>query len=102
MLVMSLNSDERVVKIGTFLYGGEAECDLRIVSRPVQFGTGDYEDEAEVCDDIVQETFYVQYGSSISRGVFNAGGGSFATLHAAISHVEAMPGFGNTVRWIDV
>jgi hypothetical protein len=96
---MALLPAERVVRTGTFLYDGHVECDVRIVLSPVRFGTGDYEDPPEVSNDVDQDTFYIHYGSTTSRGVFTAGGGSFATLSAAITHAEAMPGFGNSVRW---
>ena len=100
-LRMELSSGESVVRAGTFLDDGQVVCDLRIVLSPVRFGTGDYEDPPEVSDDVDQDTFYIQYGSTTSRGVFNAGGGGFPTLSAAVAHVESMPGFGNTVRWIE-
>ena len=92
---MELSSAESVVQVGIFLYDGEVTCNLRIVLSPVRFGTGDHEDPPEVSDDADQDTFYIQYGSATSRGVFNAGGGGFPTLSAAVAHVEAMPGFGN-------
>jgi hypothetical protein len=97
---MSLFPGESVVQAGTFLYDDQVECDLRIVLSPVRRGTGDYEDPPEVSDDVDQDTFYIQYGSTTSRGVFNTGGGDFPTLSAAVAHVESMSGFGNTVRWI--
>ncbi len=100
-LPMKLSPGESVVQAGTFLYDGQVVCDLRIVLGPVRRGTGDYEDPPEVSDDADQDTFYIQYGSTTSRGVFNAGGGGFPTLSAAVAHVESMPGFGNTVRWIE-
>ena len=99
---MQLSRGESVVQAGTFLYDGQVVCDLRIVFSPVRRGTGDYEDPPEVSDDVHQDTFYIQYGSTTSRGVFNAGGGGFPTLSAAVAHVESMPGFGNTVRWTEV
>ena|ERR1700742_3296059 len=99
---MELSLGESVVQAGTFLYDGEVLCDLRIVLSPVRFGTGDHEDPPEISDDAVQDTFYIQYGSTTARGIFNAGGGGFSTLSAAVAHVEAMPGFGQTVRWAEL
>jgi hypothetical protein len=46
-LRMELSSGESVVQVGTFLYDGEAVCDLRIVLNSVRRGTGDYEDPPE-------------------------------------------------------
>ena len=99
---MELSLGESVVQAGTFLHDGELVCDLRIVLSPVRFGTGDHEDPPEISDDAVQDTFYIQYGSTTARGIFNAGGGGFSTLSAAVAHVEAMPGFGRTVRWAEL
>ena len=70
--------------------------------KPIRFGTGDHEDPPEISDDVVQDTFYIQYGSTTARGVFNAGGGGFSSLSAAVAHVEAMPGFGQTVSWTEL
>ena len=95
----SLNPNEKIVATGTFLYAGTIECDLRIVFGPIRYGSGDYEDESEIANDSVADTYYVQYGSTTQRGIFNAGGGSFPSLAEARSAVEAAPGIGPTVRW---
>jgi hypothetical protein len=96
---MQLSSADLVVKTGTFLYDGAVICDLRIVRRPIRFGTGDDEDPPEIRDDLVQDTFYVEYGSTTQRGVFNSGGGAHPTLLTAIAHAEAAPGIGKTIAW---
>lgn len=93
-----LNTNEKVVAAGTFVYAGH-ECALRIVFSPVRYGTGDDEDEAEIADDRTVDTFYIQYGSTTQPGVFNAGGGGHPSLAAARSAAEAAPGIGSTVRW---
>jgi hypothetical protein len=98
---MSLFPGESVVQAGTFLYDDQVVCDLRIVLSPVRYGSGDYEDPPEMADDVNQDTFYIQYGSTTARGVFNASGGGFPTLSAAVAHVESVPGFGSTVRWTE-
>lgn len=72
---MELSPGESVVQAGTLLYDGQVVRDLRIVLSPVRRGTADYEDPPEVSDDVDQDKFYIQYGSTTSRGVFNAGGG---------------------------
>ena len=96
---MQLSSTDVVVMEGTFLYDGTVVCDLRIVRRPTRFGTGDYEDPPEFRDDLVQDTFYLEYGSTTQRGVFSAGGGGHPSLSAAMAQAEAAPGFGSTVTW---
>ena len=95
----SLNPGETVVATGTFTYGA-VECDLRIVLSPIRYGSGDYEDEPEIGNDVVQDTYYVQYGSVTQRGVFHAGGGGYPSLIEARLAVEAAPGIGPTVIWL--
>ena len=87
-----------MVATGTFVYAG-TECDLRIVLSPVRYGSGDYEDELELANDSLTDTYYVQYGSVTERGIFNAGGGGYLSLAEARSAAEAAPGIGTTVRW---
>ncbi|HEX6706560.1 MAG TPA: hypothetical protein VF169_17505 [Albitalea sp.] len=95
----SLASNETVVKEGTFLYDGEIECDIRIVHSPVRYGSGDHEDPPEVENDLAQSTFYIQYGSTTERAVFNSGGGGYPTLAEAVAAAAASPGIGSTIRW---
>ncbi len=90
-----------VVKRGTFLYAGAVECDVRIVFSPVRFGSGDDEDLTEVRDDIAAPTFYVEFGSTTERGIFNAGGGGYPLPAAAQAAAEAALGCSTSVRWCD-
>jgi hypothetical protein len=94
-----LNYGEAVVKVGVYLYDGTVECDLRIIRTAVCYGSGDYEDSADIADDQQCETFYVQYGSTTERGKFNARSGAFLTVDDAIAAVEKIPGVGNSGRW---
>ncbi len=94
-----LLENETVVLEGTFLYDGEVECDIRIVRSPVRYGSGDYEDAAEIRDDVEEETFYIEYGSTTQRGAFNAGGGGYKSLAEAIAGAEVTPGVGPSIRW---
>jgi hypothetical protein len=63
------------------------------------YGSGDYEDPPEVTNDLQRETFYIQYGSTAQRGVFNAGGTSYPSLAEAVAGAESAPGIGSTIRW---
>lgn len=95
----SPDTREKVVATGIFLYAGTIECDLRIVLSPIRYGSGDYEDEPDIAHDSVGDTYYVQYGSTTQRGIFNAGGGAYPSLEEARAAAESAPGIGPTVRW---
>ena len=80
-----------VVKEGTFLYDGTVECDLRITYSPMQFGTGEYEDAPEICEDVERDTYYLHFGSTTQRGVYTGGGGGYPTLAEAIAAKDLNP-----------
>jgi hypothetical protein len=88
---------DRVVASATWLYGGTAICDVRIVFSPICFGSGDEDDPPEMMHDVQRDTFYVEYGSTVERGVFNNGGGGFKSLREAMRHVESML---QDVQWL--
>jgi hypothetical protein len=94
-----VHGKEVVVKVGTYLYDGSVECDIRIVRSPTRYGSGDYEDLPEVENDMKVDTFYVQYGSTTERDRFNAGGGGYSSLADAIAGAEAAPGIGKSIVW---
>jgi len=94
------NFEHNIVKQGTFLYDELVECDIRIIFSKIHYGTGDYEDPPEIANDLVQDTFYLQYGSTTQRGVYNAGGGGFPSIEAAIKYAESAAGIGHTIKWL--
>ena len=87
-MVGTPSDDETVVKRGTFLYGGEVTCDVRIVRRPFRPGTGDLEDSPEVALDQPGAWFEVQFGSTTERGRFSSGAGGGSSLEDAMEIVE--------------
>lgn len=99
--MFSLDSTENVVKTGTFLYDDTILCDVRIVYSTFLPGSGDWEDPPELADDQVGEFFYVQWGSTTMRGVFNGGSGGGNSIQEAVAAAESMPGVGRTIVWLD-
>ncbi len=93
------NREFNTVKKGTFLYNELVECDIRIIYSKVRYGTGDYEDSPEFANDTVQDTYYLEYGSTTQRGVYNAGSVGFASIEEATKEAESAVGFGHTVKW---
>ncbi|MDR0779823.1 MAG: hypothetical protein LBF16_03885 [Pseudomonadales bacterium] len=77
------------VKIGTWLYAESVPCEVRIVRHNVLYGTGDYEDEPNICEDQEVECFYVLIQSPVGQS--GRWGGYFPalTLNAAILLTEA-------------
>ena len=95
------DSNETVVKTGTFLYDDTVLCDVRIVYSTISPGSGDWEDPPQLADDQVGDFFGVQWGSTTSRGIFNAGSGGGDSIQEAIAAAESMPGVGRTIVWLD-
>ena len=75
--------------LGTFIYDGTVECDVRIVRSDIRFGTGDHDDPPEIQDDVAIETFYAEYGSTTQKGVFNSMSCGYPSLAEAIAATEA-------------
>jgi hypothetical protein len=84
---MSSQTTERVVKRGTFLYGGSLRCAVEIVQTDFRPGTGDYEDPEEAREDAHGLFFDIRYASAGPRQ-FSSGVAGFESLEAAVSHVE--------------
>lgn len=99
--MLILQEGQEVIKTGTFLYDGQITYDVVIVRGPISYGSGDYEDSPEFADDHERETFYIHYGSTTGRDRYNAGSAARPTLLEAMAAVEAAPGFGPTVKWVD-
>ncbi len=96
---MEITPNETVVMEGTFLYDGKVECDLRIVCSAIRYGSGDYEAPPEIANDVEKTTFYIEFGSTTQRGVFNARGGACDSLDEAMSDAKNTPGIGSSIRW---
>jgi len=75
------------VKKGTWLYDGSISCEVRIVQHSVLYGSGDYEDEANVSEDQETECFYILYQTSVGQPSW-VGGGVALTLDEAILLAE--------------
>lgn len=88
--------DGKVIQEGTFLYDKTIICDIRILKRNCRYGTGDYEDEPEIRDDIEGEFFYVQYGSPTARGRFLSESQVLLSLEDAIQEAARTT---NGTKW---
>jgi hypothetical protein len=89
--------DGIVVAEGTWLYAGSLPSRIVIVRRQTWYGTGDYEDRPEVCDDQDVETFEIVFASPGEPNHFPARGGQYRSLDEARLAAEAK--CGSSVRW---
>ncbi len=82
-------------KIGTWLFGGTVLAHVTIRESDVAYGSGDYEDDPEIQNDMERACFYVRwYSPGDSIGVANSGSdfGPFDSLDAAVAYVAASEG----------
>ena len=77
------------------------DVSVNVPHTPVRYGSGNYEDPPETQNDVEQDTFYVEYGSTTERGVFNSGGSGYPSLADAMAQAESVPDIGSTIRWKD-
>ena len=85
---MNPQTKTKVVKRGTFLYGGTCRCTVEIVQADFRPGTGDYEDPAEIREDARGIFFDIRYASAGPRE-FISGVVGLKSLDAAVAHVES-------------
>ena len=86
------------VKQGSYLYDGTVTCDVRIVRTKMRYGSGDHEDPPEIRDDQPGPCFYIEWGSTTTRGDYQSGGGGYATLADAVRAVEQQV---SGLKWMD-
>ena len=88
--------DAVAVKRGRCVYNNSTEYDVKIVKWNILYGTGDYEDPAEIRDDRIVDCYYVFYEDLIEKGIFNNCGGGFLSVEEAAVSVERIL----AVRWL--
>lgn len=93
-------SDVAVVQEGTWLYDGQVPTGVRIVSWPIRYGSGDWEDPPEIRDDYEIAGFDVQWASPTTPRLYSGFASvRFSTLQEAISHVERAAWASATLEW---
>lgn len=97
---MNIYPGQEIVKQGTFLYADTVTCDIRIVKSPIRFGSGDHEAPPEIAEDRQEECYYIQFGSTTERDIYNAGSIAFSTVAEALQWLSTAPGIGRSVQWL--
>lgn len=83
-----------VLKQGTWLYGGEVVCGVRIVKCDTLLG----EDDAGALEEVPGEFYCFQFSSVNERCDFRGLGPCFLTLADALSQADVLTS--GTVTWI--
>jgi len=89
----------RVVKKGTWLYGGSVPCAVLIMDVPFQPGAIHADGRGNIVrkdPDRPGPWFHVQYGSPVREGKLGSNGGFYASLDEAEAEVERKVG---VVAW---
>ena len=73
-----------VVKQGTWLYAGEIVCELRILRRGWNYGSGDYEDE-KMSEKIKKESFITPNMVSTNSTEYKTRAGGYESLEEAMT-----------------
>lgn len=93
-------SDFTVVKEGTWLYDGNVPTGVRIVSCPVRYGTGDWQDPLDIREDLAEPGFDVQWASATTpRDYGNFASAVFSSLQEAVAYVETSAWAASTLKW---
>lgn len=83
-----------IVKIGICLYGAK-EYRVFVCQSNVFPGTGDYEDETEICEDREINCYCVWFEDYLAKDNLKVNGGYYLSLSEAIQEVESSVGFRN-------
>jgi hypothetical protein len=79
----------KIIKEGIWWYDNSVECSIRIIKWYILYGSGDYEDLLDICNDREVECYYVLYESLTQKGQFTTTRGGFLSLEEAIKDVES-------------
>lgn len=98
MQVKKEDRKEEIVKIGVALYDGVKKYKVRIIKSNIKYGTYDYEDEEEIQNDILNESYYVDFESLTEENTYNGKGFTGNTIEEAIKKVEEL--LKQKIEWI--
>ncbi len=88
--------EQTIVKVGICEYGIK-QYRVFICASDIFYGTGDYEDDEEICNDIEMDCYAVWLEDIINKGSINAGRGYYKTFAEAVNAAETSTGF---IKWI--
>ena len=93
MIQLEFATPERV---GTWLYGGNVACEVRIVRHHTLYGSGDYEDPPEIAEDKELECFYLLFHTPTGSPEWVGGGAALSVREAMVLAEEKL---GPTLVW---
>jgi hypothetical protein len=94
---MTRRDDEKLVRVGTWLYAGHVPAEVQLVRREFTIGTGDYEDPPEIRDSHDVPCYYFLWGHPSEPGVFKAASAQYQSLDDALTAAETIVEGG--IKW---
>ncbi|MDB6064785.1 MAG: hypothetical protein JWR26_993 [Pedosphaera sp.] len=96
MSLMNSEAKYPIVKRGVFTYAGSVQCGVEIAQTDFRPGSGDYEDPAEIQEDVTGTFYEVRFQAAGGDGRFSSGGGYYESVESAMSYVGSLV---SGVRW---
>jgi hypothetical protein len=91
-----MRQDEKIIRTGTWLYAGTAPTQVTLVRREVTYGSGDYEDPPEICEDRAEPCFVIRWGSPGEPGISRSASAQYASIDEALREADILaPG----IKW---
>lgn len=78
-----METDEKLVAVGKWLYDDAIECVVQIVRRNIAYGSGDYEDPVEVREDREGQFYYLKFFNPANPGRHSSESGAYDSIELA-------------------
>jgi hypothetical protein len=89
---MALYDSAKIIRTGVWLYDGTVPAQVRLVRNLVTYGSGDYEDRAEIREDRDRPCYVLLFGIPGNIGEFRwaSASGQYETMEAALAGAEKL------------
>lgn len=77
-----------ILRRGTWLYDGSVPIEVRVLESAEFWGSGDYEDDEEICENREEPCYFLAFEMVGAVGVFCNLVPNLITLEDAIAHAE--------------
>lgn len=83
-----METDEKLVAVGKWLYADTVECIVQIVRRNIAYGSGDYEDPVEIREDREGKFYYLKFFNPANPERRCSESGAFDSIGLAKKHAK--------------